>query len=462
MSLQRFKDNMVGFMNNQRGVDSLETFAKKLTVEYDILIKSGFQTIHQTKLLTGNTEACENIITLALKTHLLKRSGQSTIIKDIGAGFVAYWAGSQMSTFPTPLIPAIGSIYNIACLSAVVVNPGTWNYVTPQLPTTKVSIFVDQLVLGISSHLQTVSGFYVTLSAYPGFPLIPPLPGILLWSGYTVLPATADTEQPITVVEEEPKPKPKTTEEILKEIPIDNNTVEGCVDVVTECGSIEILSDNGEDAGPQINEVKQKLIPVVNTIPIPKAEEVTRIEEVATLNVVPQSVSKEVTCGDGLPFAEPLTASDYEVQLSPNFKLADVSIKAIFPHRIKAQVGLTQDEIICNLKSLCENILEPLKRKYPRIQINSGFRGTPSLSGDKISQHQLGEAVDIQIPRMKPKKYLEVVEFIINNLPYDQIIFEHGKSIWLHISHTRQGQGRGSQLTMLNGNYETGIKCYYA
>lgn len=186
MSLQTFKDNMVRYMQRPEGVDSLESFAKKLTIEYDIAIKKGFQTLNQTKLISGNTELCEKLITLALKANLAKTSGQSTIISEIGRGFVGYWSGATMSTFPIPIIPATGALYNILATSSLVLSPGTWSYTSPQIPILDSSIFVSQLVVGIISHLQTVSGLYFTLSAYPGFPIVPPLPGVLPWTGYTI------------------------------------------------------------------------------------------------------------------------------------------------------------------------------------------------------------------------------------------------------------------------------------
>lgn len=436
---------MLRYMQRPGGIDSLESFAKKLTIEYDIAIKKGFQTLNQTKLISGNTELCEKLITLALKTHLLKTSGQSTIISEIGKGFVGYWSGATMATFPTPIIPAIGALYNILATSSLVLNPGTWSYIAPQLPTTHSGIFLDQLITGIISHLSTISGLYITLSAYPGFPLLPPLPGVLFWQGYSVSPAKPTVLTPI-----EPEPLvevDKTNEELLQSIPDDNNTVSGAITAVKQVGSTEFLSDDGEDAGPQIEKLKSQLKPVVDVLPtIP-------IREVQSIEVVPEKNEKVIVdCGAGL---------DYDAFISKNYKLADVSIRAIFPHKIKPQAGLSVEEIICNLKSLTENIIEPLREKYPNIQINSGFRGTPSIPG-KISQHEKGEAVDVQFKGMRPKEYLEVAEYIVKNLPFDQLIFEHGKSIWLHISHTRVKVGRQVQLTMLDSKYEPGITCYYA
>lgn len=121
---------------------------------------------------------------------------------------------------------------------------------------------------------------------------------------------------------------------------------------------------------------------------------------------------------------------DYEYQLSPNFKLKDLTTGAVFPHTVKAQVGLSVSEIICNLKNLCINVLEPLKAQYPNIRINSGFR-----TGSGNSQHNKGMAVDIQVPGAPASLYSDMASWIMKNINFDQFILEHGKSVWLHISY---------------------------
>jgi hypothetical protein len=47
-------------------------------------------------------------------------------------------------------------------------------------------MFLDRLIMAMQMHLTTVSGLYITISMYPGFPLIPPAPGILTWTGFTI------------------------------------------------------------------------------------------------------------------------------------------------------------------------------------------------------------------------------------------------------------------------------------
>ena len=243
-----------------------------------------------------------------------------------------------------------------------------------------------------------------------------------------------------------------STEELLAKIPDDNNTVEGAKEVVSETG-VEVLTDGGEDGGDQIEAVKDEL-----TEDNPPYEELTE-EEAAAM--------AEEADGSGDPLYEkdpdPIKCNSkkaYDVKLSPNFRLRDLSIGTVFPHKIKAQVGLTEEEIICNLKNVAQNILEPLKAKYPNVRVNSAFRGTASIPGG-VSQHQKGEAVDVQFIGVSPKAYIPIANWVKANLPFDQLIFEHGNSIWLHISCKKDAKQRKQLLTMKNGKYEPGLKCYY-
>lgn len=150
---------------------------------------------------------------------------------------------------------------------------------------------------------------------------------------------------------------------------------------------------------------------------------------------------------------------DYGLLLGlTDFTIGSLSKDALFSHEIVDQNGLSKQDIVCNLQGLAEKILQPLADKYGMFRINSGFR-----KGRGTSQHNKGQAVDIQDPSWPIEKYTEVAEWIAENLPCDQLILEHGNSIWLHVSFdsTKDTQ-RGQLLTMLNGNYEPGLKNYYA
>ena len=172
-----------------------------------------------------------------------------------------------------------------------------------------------------------------------------------------------------------------------------------------------------------------------------------------------------VNCND---FQEPL---DYNLQVSPNFKLRDLSIglppDARVQHEIIAQAGYTPVQIACSLKELANNILEPIKTQFPGFIITSGFRQSSSISisGGRVSQHEKGQAADIQWrnpPTSWGAYHLQVAKWVAANLPVDQVIVEHSSSprLWLHVSYVPTG-GRNSQLTMINSKYEPGLKTYY-
>lgn len=58
-------------------------------------------------------------------------------------------------------------------------------------PTNFTSIIVDEFIQYATRHLNTITGSVTTLSLYPPIPT--PSPGILIWKGYTVPPASTIT-----------------------------------------------------------------------------------------------------------------------------------------------------------------------------------------------------------------------------------------------------------------------------
>lgn len=115
---------------------------------------------------------------------------------------------------------------------------------------------------------------------------------------------------------------------------------------------------------------------------------------------------------------------------------------------------------LLNLKNLCENILQPLRKVYGKpIIVNSGFRSAAlnaAIGGARNSQHMLGQAADITashtIPKSSPaaanangngsdaasynyrdeNRYLYHL-IIALKLPFDQLIDEKNYS-WIHVS----------------------------
>ena len=150
---------------------------------------------------------------------------------------------------------------------------------------------------------------------------------------------------------------------------------------------------------------------------------------------------------------------NYDMQLSTTYTLGSFSTKAVFKHTVKAQAGLTLPDIVCNLKALANNVVEQINAKYPGARINSGFR---TMTSGK-SQHEKGMACDIQWPGISNQEYLTRAKWIVDNITFDQLIFEHGNSIWIHVSYNRtSGSQRKNVMTMKGGSYEPGLKLYYA
>ena len=169
--------------------------------------------------------------------------------------------------------------------------------------------------------------------------------------------------------------------------------------------------------------------------------------------------STEKPTGDVTATTEIGVKVDYSLKLgTSNFTIGDLSLNATFSHPVVAQNGLSSQDIVFNMQALVEKILQPLEDEVGEFTINSCFR-----VGTGTSQHVRGMAVDIQGAGWSSQKYLEIAEWIADNLPCDQLIFEHGNSIWLHISFDpSKANQRGQLLTMLNGNYEPGLINYYA
>lgn len=185
MSYDIFKQNMIRYMGNQGGIKSHTDWAKSFTLEYDSLIRRGYQTINQVSIQKGNIDLMEIQVSLACNIALQKQKGLHDVINDIGKGMTGYWTGAILNQFPTPTIPAVGSFQNISTTSAMVSDPGKFPDLGDQYPTTDTGQFLDSLISGIRIHLTTVKGIYNTVSLYPGVPILV-APGFLQWTGYTI------------------------------------------------------------------------------------------------------------------------------------------------------------------------------------------------------------------------------------------------------------------------------------
>jgi len=164
--------------------------------------------------------------------------------------------------------------------------------------------------------------------------------------------------------------------------------------------------------------------------------------------VPPPTVSPN--CQEIIDKGEDFDFYDPPFQLSPNFTLAQVSRNTLVSkYDVKAQVGLSKVDIICNLRTLCYNVLEPMLARYgSTMRVNSGFR-----TGRGTSQHYRGEAVDISFTDTpNADASFARAQEITNLFNYDQYIYEQNNSIWHHVSYKASGSLRRNILTKPRGN----------
>ncbi len=156
----------------------------------------------------------------------------------------------------------------------------------------------------------------------------------------------------------------------------------------------------------------------------------------------------------------------YDMQLSPHFKLKDLSIGSssspvAFPYQIQSQHGHSVSNIVCNLKALATNPLETMANKFGRnnLLISSGFR-----AGSGGSQHEIGQAADIHMPSLSADSFWAAAIWVQGHVMYDQLILEiagpmsAGHTPWLHVSFKKEGPNRKQVLTWRgNKNYTPGL-----
>ena len=202
MSWGTFKNIMKSYMDNPNGVKSKEEFAKQFTLAYDTTMKLGSVTTRgfaglPLPIAKGNTEVMEKLMIAACAIAFTKsETGKHSWLKDIGQAILGYWAGTTLVQVP-PAIPPFFAFQNIALTSGLVTNPGKWPTTRPEQPVDSAEKFLDLFIIYAQTHLASIQFSCSTISLYFGFPLIPPLPGFISLTGYTLTPAPPSTTIPI-------------------------------------------------------------------------------------------------------------------------------------------------------------------------------------------------------------------------------------------------------------------------
>lgn len=182
-----------------------------------------------------------------------------------------------------------------------------------------------------------------------------------------------------------------------------------------------------------------------------QAKKVEQAEPIKEVEKNEEPAKEPVPVTTECDFVLPLTM---DTQLSANFKIRDMCKDGPFPFG-KGQHGLTDAQIACKLKHLCMNVIEPMFAKYGKdgIKLNSVFRpaGSGVSKSKKISQHELGEAVDFGFTAIRGNKkaFFDKANEIKSSVDFDQLLLESTSSgsIWIHVSGKKEGNRPASDPT---------------
>tara|TARA_R100000908_G_scaffold33189_1_gene15266 strand:- start:255 stop:737 length:483 start_codon:yes stop_codon:yes gene_type:complete len=125
------------------------------------------------------------------------------------------------------------------------------------------------------------------------------------------------------------------------------------------------------------------------------------------------------------------------MNLSRNFTLQELT-KSDTAVRLNIDNNPNSDQVE-KLKSLCENILQPVRDQFGRVKVTSGFRSPElcvAIGSSLTSQHSKAEAVDFEVLGVDNA---EVADWVRMNCETDQLILEYytpgePNSGWIHAS----------------------------
>ena len=139
----------------------------------------------------------------------------------------------------------------------------------------------------------------------------------------------------------------------------------------------------------------------------------------------------------------------FEQHLSPHFTVGEffrsgtaIRLGIVNEPDAHPEEGLTNEEVVENLRKLCTEVLEPLRKRVGRVIITSGYRCqelNKAVGGVPHSQHLRGEAADIYVPNQATAlRYEHILEA---HSAVQQLLLEPlgtANKRWLHVSFRQQ------------------------
>jgi hypothetical protein len=145
------------------------------------------------------------------------------------------------------------------------------------------------------------------------------------------------------------------------------------------------------------------------------------------------------------------------MKLSKNFSLAELTKSET---AIRRGIDNTpSDEVVSNLTTLCNMVLQKVRNCHGAVIITSGYRSpelNKTIGGSTTSDHCKGLAVDFEVPGLDNK---QLALWIQDNLTFKQLILEfytegEPNSGWVHCSF-EEGDNNNRVLTATKDGKKT-------
>jgi uncharacterized protein YcbK (DUF882 family) len=140
---------------------------------------------------------------------------------------------------------------------------------------------------------------------------------------------------------------------------------------------------------------------------------------------------------------------------APNFKYKEL-VRSSTALRKGIKNEPNEEQWKC-IESLAKEVLQPIREKFGRIRITSGFRCVElcvAVGSSKYSNHARGQAVDIE-PLEDGVTLVEILEFVHDNLEYRSLIGEFLPSGWVHIAYRPGGNVKRFKLKDKSHDYDS-------
>ena len=145
---------------------------------------------------------------------------------------------------------------------------------------------------------------------------------------------------------------------------------------------------------------------------------------------------------------------DDKIVGAPNFKYRDF-VKSNTALRLTI-INIPNEEQWQRIEELAVFFLQPIRNRFGRIRVSSGFRSIElceKIGSNKYSNHAKGQAVDFE-PMESGVSLIEVMEWIVDNLEYRELIAEYFPDGWIHGAFRRENNARIIKLKDVDHSYE--------